>query len=235
MSDLSGDLRYAVRGLRRSPLFAIVAVLSLALGIGANTAIFTLIDQIVLRKLPVRQPGQLVMIYQRGPHNGSNAGYRMNSYPIYMDFQQKAAPLAEVLARRTVNASLAVDNQTERVEAELVSGNFFSMLGVRPAVGRVFSSEQDDRVYNGHPVVVLSHDYWVTRFQSDPKVVGKKILVNNYPMTIVGVSAAGFTGLDPTQSPHIRVPILMQPTLMPSWDWLKLPTGAPAGSRSSRG
>jgi len=222
MSDLSGDLRYAVRGLRRSPLFAIVAVLSLALGIGANTAIFTLIDQIVLRKLPVRQPGQLVMIYQRGPHNGSNAGYRMNSYPIYMDFQQKAAPLAEVIARRTVDASLAVDNQTERVEAELVSGNFFSMLGVRPAVGRVFSSEQDDRVYNGHPVVVLSHDYWVTRFQSDPKVVGKKILVNNYPMTIVGVSAAGFTGLDPTQSPHIRIPILMQPTMMPSWDWLKL-------------
>jgi hypothetical protein len=121
-----------------------------------------------------------------------------------------------------VSASLAVDNQTERVDAELVSGNFFTMLGVKPAVGRVFSSQEDDRVYNGHPVVVLSHDYWTNRFQSDPKVVGRKILVNNYPMIVVGVSAAGFSGLDPTASPDIRVPILMQPTLMPSMDWLKM-------------
>ena len=140
----------------------------------------------------------------------------MNSYPMYMDFQQKGAPLAQVIARRNVSASLAVGNQTERVDAELVSGNFFSMLGVKPAVGRVFSSQDDDRIYNGHPVVVLSHDYWVNRFQRDPKVVGRKITVNNYPMTIVGVSAAGFAGLDPTASPDIRVPILMQPTLMPS-------------------
>ena len=96
------------------------------------------------------------------------------------------------------------------------------MLGVKPAVGRVFSSQEDDRVYNGHPVVVLSHDYWVNRFQGDPKVVGRKITVNNYPMTIVGVSAAGFSGLDPTASPDVRVPILMQPTLMPSMSWLKM-------------
>ena len=222
MSDLSGDLRYAVRGLRRSPLFAIVAILCLALGIGATTAIATLMDQVLFRSLPVKDPGRLVMLYQEGPHNGSNAGSRMNSYPMYMDFQQKGAPLQEVLARRPVEASLAVGNQTERVDAELVSGNYFSMLGVKPAVGRVFSSEQDDRIYNGHPVVVLSHDYWVNRFQADPKVVGRKITVNNYPMTIVGVSAAGFTGVDPTYSAHIRVPILMQPTMMPSWTWLKM-------------
>jgi predicted permease len=222
MSDLSGDLRYAVRGLRRSPLFAIIAVLTLALGIGATTAIFTLIDQVVWRRLPVPDSGALVQIYQQGPHNGSNMGRWMNSYPMYMDFQQKGVPLAQVIARRTVDASLAVDNQTERVDAELVSGNFFTMLGVKPAVGRVFSSEQDDRVYNGHPVVVLSHDYWMTRFQGDPDVVGRKITVNNYPMTVVGVSAAGFAGLDPTSSPDIRVPILMQPTLMPSMSWLKM-------------
>src|SRR5690242_9136709 len=105
MSDLSGDLRYAFRGLRRSPLFAVIAVLCLALGIGATTAIYTLMDQILLRKLPVKDPERLVMIFQRGPHNGSNAGYRMNSYPMYMDFQQKAAPLQEVLARRPIEAS----------------------------------------------------------------------------------------------------------------------------------
>ncbi len=223
MSDLSGDLRYAVRGLRRSPLFAVIAVFCLALGIGATTAIFTLMDQILLRSLPVRDPGRLVMIYQDGPHNGSNVGYRMNSYPMYMDFQQKGAPLQEVLARRPVQASIAVDNQTERVDAELVSGNYFSMLGVQPALGRLLSSAQDDRVYSGHPVVVISHDYWINRFQRSPNVIGKKIFVNNYPMTIVGVSAAGFTGVDPTYSAHIRVPILMQSTMMPSWTWLKMP------------
>src|SRR5690348_11929591 len=132
MSDLLGDLRFAVRGLRRSPLFAVVAILCLALGIGATTAIFTLMDQVLFRKLPVRDPGRLVMIYQTGPHNGSNAGYRMNSYPIYMDYMQKGSPLEEVLARRPVQASVSIDNQTERVDAELVSGNYYSMLGVKP-------------------------------------------------------------------------------------------------------
>src|SRR3954451_13040120 len=110
------DLRFAVRGLVRSPLFAAVAILSLALGIGANTAIFTLIDQILLRKLPVAAPDQLVMLYQQGAHNGSNMGLRMHSYPLYQDLQQRAEPLAEVLCRRLVPASVSIDHQTERVE-----------------------------------------------------------------------------------------------------------------------
>ena len=191
-------------------------------GIGANTAIFTLIDQILLRKLPVAKPDELVMLYQRGPHNGSNMGQRMHSYPMYQDFQQKAEPLAEVLCRRLIAASVSVDNQTERLEAEMVSGNFFSMLGVKPAVGRVFSSAEDDQVYQGHPVVVLGYDYWVRRFNRDPLVVGKKILVNDYPMTIVGVSAAGFAGIDPAQAPQIRVPILMKPVMAPEWTWVHM-------------
>ena len=119
MTNLLADLRYALRTLRRSPLFAAVAIFSLALGIGANTAIFTLIDQIVLRQLPVKDPESLVMLFQQGAHNGSNMGSRMHSYPIYQDYQQKAAPLAEVLCRRLVNASLSVDNRTERVDAEM--------------------------------------------------------------------------------------------------------------------
>src|SRR3984893_14672576 len=127
------DIRFAVRGLIRSPLFAIVAILSLALGIGANTAIFTLIDQILLRKLPVAAPDRLVMLYQQANNMGSNMGSRMNSYPLYQDLQRKAEPLGEVLCRRLTSASLGVDNQTERVEAEMVSGNYFSMLGVKPA------------------------------------------------------------------------------------------------------
>ena len=217
----SGDLRLAIRGLRRSPLFAIVATLSLALGIGANTAIFTLMDQILLRKLPVKDPDRFVMLYQQGSHNGSNMGTRMHSYPVYQDLQQRAEPLGEVICRRLAPASVSIDNETERVNAELVSGNYFSMLGVKPAIGRVFSSEEDDRVYGGHPVVVLGYDYWVRRFARDPNVIGKKILVNDYPMNIVGVSSAEFRGLDPTQSPQIRVPILMKRVMLPEWTWMR--------------
>jgi predicted permease len=117
---------------------------------------------------------------------------------------------------------VSIDNQTERLEAEMVSGNFFTMLGVKPAIGRVFSSEEDDRTYAGHPVVVLGYDYWVRRFNRDPAVVGKKILVNNFPMDIVGVSAAGFAGLDPSRAPQIRVPIQMKPQLAPEWEWVRM-------------
>ena len=216
------DTRFAVRGLIRSPLFSGVAILSVALGIGANAAIFTLIDQILLRKLPVKAPDELVMLYQQGEHNGSNMGQRMHSYPIYQEYQKRAEPLAEVLCRRLAEVSVSIDNQTERLDSEMVSGNFFSMLGVPPALGRVFSSQEDDQVYQGHPVVVLSYDYWIRRFSRDPGVVGRKILVNNYPMTIVGVSAAGFSGLDPARSPQIRVPIQMKPVVAPEWGWLHM-------------
>src|SRR5688500_17697836 len=220
MTTLIADLRLALRGLHRSPLFSIVAILSLALGIGANTAIFTLIDQILLRKLPVAAPDQLVMLFQRGSHNGSNMGSRMHSYPLYQDFQKRAVPLADVLCRRLAPASVSIDNRTERVLAEMVSGNYFSMLGVKPALGRVLNSQEDDQRYQGHPVVVLSYDYWNTRFARDPGVVGKKILVNDAPMEIVGVSAEGFAGLDPAQSPQLRVPVLMKEAMVPDWPWV---------------
>src|SRR5207237_2841783 len=119
MTTTLSDLRLAVRGLRRNPLFATVAILSLALGIGANTAIFTLIDQVLLRKLPVAAPEQLVMLFQQGAHNGSNMGQRMHSYPIYQEYQKRAEPLAEVLCRRLTEVSVSIDNQTERLEAEM--------------------------------------------------------------------------------------------------------------------
>ena len=222
MSNKTADLRLALRGLRRNPLFATVAILSLALGIGANTAIFTLMDQILLRQLPVKNPEELVMLYQDGIHMGSNSGTRMHSYPLYQDLQQKAEPLSEVMCRRLTDASISIDNQTERVEAELVSGNYFTMLGVGPALGRVFNSQEDDRFYRGHPVVVLGYDYWRTRFAADRGVIGRKVLVNNYPMTIVGVSAAGFAGVDPAVAPQIRVPIQMKEVMLPTWSWVQM-------------
>ena len=218
MSRILFDLRFALRNLSRSPMFSLVAVLSLALGIGANTAIFTLMDQLMLRLLPVRNPEQIVMIWPGGPHMGNNRGSRKTSYPMYQDFQQKAQAFSDVFCQFGTPLSIGFGGQTERVDAELVSGNYYSALGVRPAIGRVFSSAEDDQVYKGHPVVVLSYAYWMTRFAGDPKVVGQKIQVNNYPMTIVGVSAAGFTGLDPSQSPQIRVPIQMKPLMTPGWD-----------------
>jgi predicted permease len=212
------DLRHTLRTLGRSPGFTTVVVLSLALGIGANTAIFTLLDQLMLRLLPVKRPEQLVMIWPIGSNLGSNQGSRSSSYPMYQDLQQRAQPFSQVFCRMYTPLAVGVGSQTERTQGELVSGNYFQALGVGPAVGRVFSPEEDDRVYKGHPVVVLSHPYWVSRFGADPNVIGKEILVNNYPMVIVGVSAAGFTGLDPSSSPQIRVPIQMKPLMTPGSD-----------------
>src|SRR6187397_2620303 len=125
MSSIWSDLKYALRGLRRSPLFTTVAILSLALGIGANSAIFTLMDQVLLRKLPVSHPEQLVMLYQQGSHMGSNMGSRKHSYPLYQDLRKQAEPFADVICRRLFDASVSIENQTERVEAEMVSGSFF--------------------------------------------------------------------------------------------------------------
>jgi len=204
------DLRHALRLLRRSPAFTVVTVLLLALGIGANTAIFTLLDQLMLRLLPVKDPEQLVMIWTTGPSLGGNQGSRASSYPLYQDFQARAQAFSYVFCRYYTPLSVSMGNETERVTGELVSGNYFQALGVRPAAGRVFSPEEDDRVYKGHPAVVLSYRYWVTRFGADPGVVGEKILVNSYPMIIVGVSAAGFSGIDPARSPQIRIPIQMK-------------------------
>ena len=218
MARLWLDLQFALRNLRRSPLFTFVAVASLALGIGANTAIFTLIDQLMLRLLPVRDPNQLVMIWSTGPHMGSNRGARASSYPMYQDYQRLAKAFSYVFCRLETSTSVSFNGQTERVDAELVSGNYFQALGVNPAAGRVFSPEQDDRVYKGQPSVVLGYPYWMSRFAGDPGVVGRKIIVDNYPMTIVGVSAAGFLGLDPSHTPQIRIPIQMKPLMTPGWD-----------------
>ena len=218
MTGFLSDLKYGVRALRRTPMLTTVAVLSLALGIGANTAIFTLLDQLLLRLLPVKEPDQLVMIWSTGPHMGNNRGARAASYPMYQDYAQRAPAFSYVFCCYSTPLSVSFEGSTERVQAELVSGNYFQALSVGPAVGRVFTPEQDDRNYKSHPNVVLSHNYWVERFRSDPSVVGKKILVNNYPMTIVGVSAPGFVGLDPSQAPHIRIPIQMKPLMTPGWD-----------------
>src|SRR5271170_2250187 len=164
MGNLIQDLRFAARSFRKSPVFVAVALLSLALGIGANTAIFTLVDQLLLRMLPVHDPQQLIMISSTGPHMGSNRGPRASSYPMYEDFQKQAQAFSYVFCRYGTPVSISFNSRTERVDAELVSGNYFRALGVKPALGRVFTPEWDDRVYKGHPSVVLGYSYWVSRF-----------------------------------------------------------------------
>ena len=155
MPDLIADLRYAFRTLAKSPVFTSVAVLSLALGIGANTAIFTLLDQILLRLLPVKNPEELVMLTWRGSWYGSNTGSNALSYPLYKDFRDNNEVFSAVFCRYGLPLAVGYAGQTERVEGELVSGNYFQALGVGAAVGRTFTA-QDDQAPGGHPLAVLS-------------------------------------------------------------------------------
>jgi predicted permease len=207
------DFGYALRTLRRSQGFAAVAALTLALGIGANTAIFTLLDQILLRLLPVKNPQQLVLLTMRGRHYGNNWGGNAISYPMYRDFQDHSEVFTGMFCRFPTHVSMTSGAQSERVAAELVSGTYFNVLGVGTALGRVFTPE-DDRVPNGHPLVMLSYDFWKRRFGGDPQIVGKTILVNNHQMTIIGVAQAGFDGVELGYSTQIFVPMMMEPQII---------------------
>jgi predicted permease len=203
------DFGYALRTLRRSRGFAVVAALTLALGIGANTAIFTLLDQVLLRLLPVKNPQQLVLLTTRGKHYGNNWGGNAISYPMYRDFQDHNEVFSGMLCRFPQPVSMTYGGQAERTLGELVSGTYFSVLGVGTVLGRAIGPE-DDRVPDGHPVVVLSYDYWKRRFGGDPQIVGKTLLVNNYQMSVIGVAEAGFDGVELGASSKIFIPVMME-------------------------
>ena len=221
MATLLQDLRYAVRTLRKSPLFVSVAVLSLALGIGANTAIFTLINQLILQYLPVRNPEELVLLTARGNHYGSNNGPNALSYALYQDIRDKNQVFNGIFCRNGNVASLSYEGRTELIAIEFVSGNYFPVLGVGAAFGRVFQAS-DDLMQGAHPYAVLSYGYWKARFGGDRAVIGKKIVVDGYPFTIIGVSEAGFNGVEPGSSPQIRIPITMHDSIPPGRKFLEL-------------
>jgi predicted permease len=203
------DFGYALRTLRRSRGFAVVAALTLALGIGANTAIFTLLDQVLLRLLPVKNPQQLVLLTTRGKHYGNNWGGNAISYPMYRDFQDHNEVFSGMFCRFPQPVSMTYGGQAERTLGELVSGTYFGVLGVGTVLGRAIGPE-DDRVPDGHPVVVLSYDYWKGRFGGDPQIVGKTLLVNNYQMAVIGVSQPGFDGVELGSSTKIFIPVMME-------------------------
>src|SRR4051794_2056390 len=232
------DLRYAFRGLARSPLFTSVALVSIALGIGANTAIFTLVNEVLLRQLPVRHPEQLVLFNGARNHYGNNSGGNMLSFPMYEDFRDhfvepavglprvthavpNRAPAPKVFsgvfARRPIAMNLGIDGQTERIPGELVSGTYFQVLGVGAALGRVIGPD-DDRTRADGFVAVLSYDYWRNRFGSDPSIAGRRLTINNYSFTVIGVSQPGFDGLDIGAVASVRVPVMLKAQMTPNWD-----------------
>jgi len=212
------DVRYGLRMLGKNPGFASVAILTLALGIGANTAIFSLMDQIMLRHLPVKNPDELVILRSPGRGEGhvwtDGDGAQSFSYPAYKGLRDSDA-VSDMLARFAFEASIASRGQTERGLGELVSGNYFDVLGVQPAFGRLFTAE-DDRRQGGHPLVILSHAYWMQHFGRDPGILNQTLLVNNTPLTVIGVAQKGFDGIQVGQTPQIFVPMMMKPQMTPN-------------------
>src|SRR5947209_3364591 len=215
MASTLQDFRYSVRTLRKSPVFLLIAVLSLALGIGANTAIFTLIHQLILQPLPVHDPGQLVMLAGRGNHYGGNNGPDRLSYPMYQEIRDKNQVFSGMFCTYPSTVSASFAGATELIGADFVSGNYFPVLGIGAAAGRVFNAS-DDLIQGGHPLAVLSYGYWKTRFAGDRNIVGKSIVANGRTLTVIGVSQAGFDGIEAGYAPQIRIPITMQGSLPPS-------------------
>jgi len=220
MAYIVADLRFALRTFIAAPMFTSVAVISLALGIGANTAVFTLLDQVLLRALPVKDPEQLVLLRWRGSHYGSNWGMNSLSYPMYRDFRDQNQVFSGMLCRFGTALSMSHTGQTERVVGELVSGNYYDVLGVRAVAGRLISPE-DTRIAGANAVAVLSYDYWQSRFTGDRNIVGQTIRLNSYPMTVIGVTQPGFYGVDLGYSPQIMVPVTMKKLMTPNWDHLE--------------
>ena len=229
VENLWRDLRYAFRQLRRSPSFTLIAVLSLTLGIGANTAIFSLLDQVLLRTLPVRNPGELVYLYSEGPWEGDYSadepGGAAFSYPAFREMQREPTPLVGLAGAHHIPASLAFNNQASHGYARLVSGNYFELLGVRPAIGRLLT-ESDDQNPGAGPRAVLGYDYWSSRFGANVAVLNQTMLVNNYPMTIVGVTRKGFLSERQGHPPDIYLPLSMKREVTPGWDGFADPKDA---------
>ena len=215
LDELRADLRYAVRLLRRSPAFTAVAVMSLGIGIGANTAIFTLVDKLLLSTIPVEDAWRLVEVNRTGP-GGQGP---VISYPTYRFLRDHNAVFTDIAVTGRIRRwSVLVPGATEpeRVAGELVSANYFSLLGVRPAIGRLLMPDDDGVAgVGGHDgaVAVLNHDFWRRRFAADPAVLGQTLRIGGVPVTVVGVVRSGFSGIEIADSVDVWVPVALQPKL----------------------
>jgi predicted permease len=217
------NLKLAFRALFKSPLLTSVAILSLALGIGANVAVFSLFDQLMLRPLPVSDPGRLVNLSAPGPKPGGTSCNQAGdceevfSYPMFGDLQRVQTVFTGIAAHRLFDANLSYHGETLNGEGMLVSGGYFPVLGLRPALGRLIGPDDDSKP-GASPVVVLSHAHWRTRFAADPSVVGRTMIVNGQVMTVVGVAPRGFQGTTLGSEPKIFVPLTMRALMQPGWN-----------------
>lgn len=211
LTDAWRDVQYAVRTLRRNPGFAVVAIVSLALGLGVNVIVFGLLNAFLLRPLPIREPKDVVFI--ENSHGGST-----QSFPNYRDFRDRATTFAGLAAFRIASMGITRNASTEKVWGFLVTGNYFDLLGIPPRLGRLFSPS-DDGAPGSNPVVVLSDRYWRTRFAGDPAIVGRTVRINTREYTVIGVLTPGFYGTERFMSPDLWVPMSMQAQIE-GFSWL---------------
>jgi predicted permease len=215
MDSLIKDIRYAVRSLIKRPGFVAIAVITLALGIGANTAIFSLVNTVLLRSLPVERASQVVSVALRGKDDSMSAF----SYPNYKDFRDRNDVLSGLLVYRFVPLSLSRGGNNERIWGYEVSGNYFDVLGVKAIRGRTFSPEEDQTKLT-HPVIVVGYDCWQRRFGADPGLVGKDVLINDHQFRVIGIAPQGFKGTELVYSPEMWVPAAMMEWVEPGATWL---------------
>src|SRR5246127_3559776 len=219
MGNIVQDIRYALRQLRKSPGFTVTVVLTLALGIGANAAVFTLFDQVLLRVLPVERPKDLVRFEWTGAFSGSASSFGGDehnyfSYPMYKDLRDQNQVFSGIIAAIKAYVGVSWHNQAEDEDAEVVSGNYFQMLGLKPAAGRLLTP-QDDTAKNANPVVVLSYSYWRTHFGASRDVIGQALFINGGPFTILGVAPQNFDTAIGGYKPGLFIPVSMVGVAIP--------------------
>jgi putative ABC transport system permease protein len=220
LSGIQQDLRFGLRSLLKDRGFAITAVVSIGLGVGANAAMFSLVNQALFRLLPVVEPQRIVLLNWRGAPVGKGWGSsNLMSFPFYRDLRDVPDVFDGVFGRAPTTVNLSHGKTAEPVGAEMVTGSYFQVLGVRPFLGRLIQ-ESDDDVPGAHPVVVLSFDYWRNHLGSPADIVGQRILINTHAMTVVGVAAEGFKGIDWGAVPSLWVPTMMKRQVTPDFDWL---------------
>ena len=211
LEEFFQDIRYGFRLLRKNPGFSAVVILALALGLGANTALFSLFNTVLLGALPVQHPEQLVVLSTVNENSDSITSF---SYPMYRELRDKNAVFSGMIAQAGVEMNASYAGQSEKARGEVVTGNYFETLGVQPWRGRLFS-QADDRIPGAHPVAVLSYEYWQRRFGGDPGIVGGKLILNNRPMTVIGITPPGFYGTDLSEVTDIRLPMMMVTVFRP--------------------
>jgi predicted permease len=211
LEEFGQDIRYGFRLLRKHPGFTAVVVLALALGLGANTALFSLFNSVLLRALPVRHPEQLVVLSMT---NEEGSGFDSFSYPMYRELRDQNSVFDGIFAQAGTALNVSYAGQSEQAHGELVSGNYFETLGVQAWRGRLFTPA-DDLTPGAHPLAVLSYGYWQRRFGGDPAIIGATLILNDHPMTVIGVTPPGFYGTDLTEATDIRLPMMMTQVFKP--------------------